>query len=188
MIYSERIRLRAPERADLPQFVAWLNDPEVKQNLSLVFPLSLAAEEKWFEDMLKRSPAEQVLTIEVRQPDGETWLPIGNCSLMDIDWRNRSAEFGIFIGDKTRWNQGYGAEAARLMLQHGFETLNLHRIFLRVFATNPRARRAYEKAGYVLEGTLRQAHFQDGAYIDVFVMSVLQSEYFARQGQEKTGA
>jgi RimJ/RimL family protein N-acetyltransferase len=188
MIYAERIRLRAPERADLPQFVAWLNDPEVKRNLSLTFPLSLAAEENWFEDMLKRSPAEQALTIEVRLPDGETWIPIGNCSLMDINWLSRSAEFGIFIGDKTRWNQGYGTEATRLMLKHGFETLNLHRIFLRVFATNPRARRAYEKAGYILEGTQRQAHFLDGQYIDVYVMSVLQPEYLARQSQEQTSA
>ena len=182
MIYSKRLRLRAAERADLPLFVRWLNDPEVRQNLALYLPMSQASEEQWFESMLKSPPAEHVLVIEVRQPDGESWQPIGNCSLMDIDWHNRKAEFGIFIGEKSMWNQGYGTETARLILKHGFDTLNLNRISLQVFATNPRAIRAYEKAGFVLEGRLRQAEFIDGQYVDMLLMSVLRSEWNPGEG------
>lgn len=179
MIYGDRIRLRASERTDLPLFVKWLNDPEVIQYLSLFHPLSLAAEEQWFEAMLKKHPAEQVLVIEMRQGE-ESWLPLGNCSFMDLDWRNRSAEFGIFIGEKSYWSRGYGSEATRLMLQYGFGTLNLHRIWLRVFANNRRAIRAYEKAGYQQEGIQRQALFQEGRYIDVLVMSILRPEWEKR--------
>jgi RimJ/RimL family protein N-acetyltransferase len=179
MIYGERIRLRAAERSDLPMFVKWLNDPDVSRHLGLHLPLSLASEEGWFESMLKGTPEEQVLVIEKKQAD-ESWLPLGNCSLMDINWRNRYAEFGIFIGEKEFWNQGFGAEAARLILKHGFATLNLHRIWLRVNANNPRAIKAYEKAGYVREGIQRQAMFQDGQYLDVIVMSVLRPEWEAQ--------
>jgi len=175
MIYGERIRLRAPERDDLPRFVGWLNDPEVRQNLFMFLPLSMAEEERWFEDVLKQPAAERPMVIEILE--GENWKPMGNCGFISIDWRCRAGEVGIFIGDKSRWNQGYGTEAMRLLLRHGFNTLNLNRIFLRVFDTNARAMRTYEKAGFVHEGRLRQAEYQDGEYIDMLVMSVLSSEW-----------
>ncbi len=175
MIYSERIRLRATERSDLPAFATWLNDPEVYEGLSLLLPLSLEAEENWFETMLKSPREEQALVIEIRQ--GEGWKVIGNCSFMHVDQRNRSAEIGIFIGEKSCWNQGYGTEVMRLLLKHGFESLNLHRIFLRVFETNPRAIRSYEKAGFVHEGRFRQAEYRHGQYHDVLIMSVLRPEW-----------
>ena len=177
MIYGDRIRFRAAERSDLARFVTWFNDPEVRQNLSLNLPMSMASEEQWFEGMLKRPAAEQVLVIEARPEAEDTWTAIGNCSLMNIDWRNRSAEFGIAIGEKDHWNKGYGTEATRLMLRHGFDTLNLHRIMLRVYETNLRGVRAYEKAGFVHEGCQREGVYVDGRYVDVLFMSVLRSEW-----------
>ncbi|RPI31993.1 MAG: N-acetyltransferase [Chloroflexota bacterium] len=175
MIYGERIRFRAIEREDLPRFAAWLNDPEVRSGLSLFLPMSLAEEESWYEAMLKRPAAEHPLTIEVNQAD--IWTPIGNMGLFQIDERNRSAEVGIFIGEKSYWNKGYGSEAMRLMLRHGFNTLNLHRIYLRVYETNLRAIRSYEKAGFIHEGRMRKAEFQEGCYIDILLMSILQPEW-----------
>lgn len=175
MIYGERVRLRSIEREDLPRFVAWLNDPEVRENLLMQNPLSQAMEENWFESMLKLPVEEHPLMIEVRQD--EAWAPIGDCSLFRIHWPIRSAEVGIFIGEKLLWNQGYGTEAMRLLLRHGFETYNLNRIYLRVFETNPRAVRSYEKAGFTLEGRERQAMYKDGRYIDVLLMSILRGEW-----------
>ena len=174
MIYGQRIRLRHIEREDLPHFVAWLNDPEVRYGLAMYLPLSQVEEEHWFENVQKRERDEQPLVIEVKSQDG--WTMIGNSGFFNIDWRNRDAELGIVIGDKTYWNKGYGTEVMRLLLHHGFTTLNLHRIFLRVFAENPRAIRAYEKAGFVHEGRMRQAEFRDGKYLDVLFMSVLRPE------------
>jgi len=175
MIYGDRIRLRAPTRSDLPQFVEWLNDPEVSAGLLMVLPLSFEDEEAWFENMIKSPAAQHPLVIEVHNADD--WKMIGNCGFHMIDWRIRSAEVGIFIGDKSYWNRGYGTEVMRLLLRHGFNTLNLNRIALEVFETNPRAIRAYEKAGFVHEGRRRQDMFKDGRYIDVLLMSVLCSEW-----------
>lgn len=175
MIYGEYIRLRAPERSDLPSFVSWLNDPEVRAGLSIHSPFSLVEEEIWFENMIKRPPAEHPLVIEIHQE--ETWVMVGNIGFIDIDWRCRSTEVGIFIGDKSFWNQGIGSEVMRMMLRHGFNTLNLNRISLQVYENNLRAFRSYEKAGFVLEGRKRQAMYKEGKYVDILLMSVLRSEW-----------
>jgi len=180
MIIGDRIRFRGIEREDIPIFVKWLNDPEVQAGVMLHNPLSRAAEENWFEGMIKRPPDEQVMGIEIRQPASEEadagWKLVGSLAFNEIDWRNRAAEFGILIGDKSCWNQGYGTEAVRLLVKHGFETLNLNRIYLHVFASNPRAIRAYEKAGFIHEGRKRQAEFRNGRYTDVLLMSILRDE------------
>jgi RimJ/RimL family protein N-acetyltransferase len=175
MIYGDRVRLRHVEREDLVQFQVWLNAPGVSQGLSMHTPLSMAEEENWFEDMLKRPIDERPLCIEARVDDG--WQLIGNSGFIAIDWRNRSAELGIFIGDKSYWDRGYGSEVMKMLLKHGFSTLNLHRIFLRVFEDNPHAIRGNEKAGFVHAGRQRQAEYHNGHYHDVLFMSVLHPEW-----------
>jgi len=175
VIYGEGIRLRAPEQSDLENFVSWLNDPEVIAGLQLYTPISLKEEQNWFENMLKNHPAEHSMVIEIEQ-DGE-WRPIGNCGVHQIDWRIHSGELGIFIGEKGLWNQGIGTRVMRLLLRYGFNTLNLNRIALEVYDSNPRAVRTYEKAGFVLEGRKRQATYRNGMYSDVLIMSVLRSEW-----------
>lgn len=180
MIYGERIRFRAPERSDIPQFTRWVNDSEVRQGIAHYLPMSLANEESWFENMLKRPRDEQPFVIEVRgagEQAEESWTAIGNCSFFDIDWRSRHSEFGILIGEKAYWNQGYGTEAVQLLVRYGFETLNLNRIWLQVYETNPRAIRAYEKAGFIQEGRKRQAEYLNGEYVDVLLMSILRLEW-----------
>jgi diamine N-acetyltransferase len=176
MICGKRTRLRALERSDLPRFVEWLNDHEVTAGLQVYAPLSMQEEESWFENMLKRPAEEHTLAIEIRQGDSE-WLMIGSCGFHAFNWRVRSAEFGIFIGDKSKWNQGYGTETVRLLLRYGFDTLNLNRIALEVYENNPGAIRAYEKAGFVHEGRKRQGMFKGGEYVDVLLMSVVHSEW-----------
>ena len=184
-IYGERIRLRAPERDDIPIFVKWFNDAEVTAGISLFLPMSLAVEEQWFEDMLKLPAVEQPMVIEIQQNDGSQpdgsqpsgWVAIGNIGLMAFDNVAHSAELGIVIGEKDYWDQGYGSETIKVLLKHGFETLNLHRIFLRVSSFNERAIHAYEKIGFVHEGRLRQATYYQGAYHDLLMMSVLRHEW-----------
>ena len=175
MIIGKRVRLRGIERSDLPRFVEWLNDPDVKRGLAGVIPLSSSQEEAWFDGLKDRPKEEHPLGIEVKTPDG--WLLVGNISLMNIDWRNRLAEVGIFIDEKGYWNQGYGRDAMVLILRHAFRNLGLNRIYLRVHETNPRAMHSYEKAGFVHEGRMRKALFQDGKFVDVLLMSTLQAEW-----------
>lgn len=181
MITGDRVRFRGVERSDIPKFVEWLNDPEVIQGILVRYPISQADEEGWFERMLTRPVDERVMGIEIKEtnPIGntESWKLIGTCAFTHIDWRLRASEFGIMIGEKQYWNQGYGTEAVRLLIHHGFNRLNLNRIFLHVFSNNPRAIRAYQKAGFTLEVRERQAEYMDGRYIDVYLMGLLKDEY-----------
>ena len=124
-----------------------------------------------------RVPELNCLVIEVREPDSYSWTPIGNLSFMNIHPIHRSAEIGIMIGEKQYWDQGYGTEAMRRMCQYGFEDLNLHRIFLRVYEGNERGKKAYRKVGFVCEGTMRQARYHHGRYWDVDFMSIIKSDW-----------
>lgn len=171
------VRLRPIAPDDLPRFVAWIADPEVRRFLSLYRPLSLNDEERWFEGLGKGADQEifAIETVEGRH--------IGSVGLHSIHPRDRSAEAGIFIGEREYWGKGYGTEAMRLMLGFGFGQLNLHRIFLHVYAYNERAIRSYLKCGFVREGVLRQAVFKNGKYSDVLVMGILQPEFHPLQGE-----
>jgi RimJ/RimL family protein N-acetyltransferase len=177
-LIGTRIRLRAAEKTDIDSFMKWINDPDVTENLMLVWPMSRIEEERWYENMLERPASEHVLVIDIKDPENpEEWRAIGTCQFMQIDWRNLSAELGIMIGDKSFWNQGYGTETMRMLLEHGFNVLNLHRIWLQVYAKNARGIRSYQKAGFIHEGQFRQAHYQHGRYYDVHLMSVLKDEW-----------
>jgi RimJ/RimL family protein N-acetyltransferase len=182
MIYGERIRLRASERDDVKKFYIWVNDPEVTRHLSLYLPMSTVDEENWFDRMTKRDQNEKTLVIEIK--DGDGWRMIGNCGVFDIDLINRSGELGIMLGEKDEWNKGYGTEAMALLVDHCFGTLNLHRVHLRVYAENLRAKRSYEKAGFVEEGRLREAVYKHGKYDNVIVMSILYSEWMERKKEK----
>ena len=188
ILYGENVRLRATERTDIPTFQRWINDPEVVEFLSNIFPYSLEAETAWFKSVLKRPMAEHPLVIDLRLTHGKNgkseWLPIGNCAFMGITDIHRSAEVGIFLGEKEYWSQGYGTEAMRLMLNFGFEDLNLHRIWLRVLESNHRARKSYLKSGFIEEGRFRKAEFRYGFYNDIILMSILQEEWFTNKQKE----
>jgi RimJ/RimL family protein N-acetyltransferase len=178
IIYGERIRLRAVEREDVKKFCVWVNDPEVTRYLTLNLPMSIVDEENWFDSLGKRDQNEKPLAIEVR--DGGGWKLIGDCGVFGIDPVSRFGELGIMIGEKEEWNKGYGTETMKLLLHHCFDTLNLNRVYLHVYAGNMRGKRAYEKAGFVEEGRLREAVYRHGKYDDVIVMSVLRSEWNLR--------
>ncbi len=177
MIASPEIRLRAIEREDLPLFVAWLNDHDVRAHLSRQLPISRAAEERWFESVLAEPPEGQPLAMEI--PHATGWNVIGTCGLHRIDWRSRSAGLGILIGDKDCWNQGHGTRAVGLLLRYAFAVLNLHRVWLEVFESNHRAVRCYEKAGFVREGCQRDGVFREGRYETVWTFGILEHEWRA---------
>jgi len=181
MIIGNNIRLRPLEKEDLPRCAGWINDPEVREYLIYHTPISMDFEMAWYESKVKGQIEELPFIIEINTTEG--WIPIGNTSFVSLNWRDRQAEVGIFIGEKQYWNQGYGTQVMKLMLQYGFNGLNLHRISLQVFDFNKRGIRSYEKAGFTLEGKLRQARFRNGKYSDILLMSILRPEWDKLQNE-----
>jgi RimJ/RimL family protein N-acetyltransferase len=88
---------------------------------------------------------------------------------------NRACGFRILLGPRGR-DRGLGTEATRLVLDHAFDVLGLHRVELEYYAFNPRAGRAYEKAGFVVEGRRRDALLYDGEWVDAIMMAVLAAD------------
>lgn len=179
MILGRNVRLRALEETDLERCYTWINDPEVTEHLTARFPISMHDERQW---LLRASSGDGDKAFAIETAEGEH---IGNIGLHRIHYLDRNAELGILIGAKERWNQGYGTDAILTLLRFAFEEMNLHRIYLRVDADNPRAIRCYEKCGFVREGTLRDATYRRGRYKDQYIMSVLAQEFRATHGGER---
>ncbi len=108
---------------------------------------------------------------------GNTGQLIGYAGFAGISPLNQSGEYFIFIGDSEYWGKGIGTEVTKTITDYGFNTLGLHRIFLTVSELNQGAVKAYENAGYIKEGLLRDAAFRDGKFHNKILMSVLSSEW-----------
>ncbi|MFS0672119.1 GNAT family N-acetyltransferase [Ornithinibacillus sp. 179-J 7C1 HS] len=115
----------------------------------------------------------------------ETDEIIGDLTILDVDENNKKAAFRIALHDKKYFNKGYGTEAVNLALSFTFEELKLHRLQLEVYSHNKRAIKAYEKAGFKVEGILRDSLLYNESYSDEIVMGILAEEYFANyKGRE----
>jgi RimJ/RimL family protein N-acetyltransferase len=180
IIQSGRVFLRPFEKGDAELYRRWRADarPMRLAGWSVPGPLSLAQVEARIERMARGEDADFLTFLICLLEDGR---PIGEVSLQDMDRRNGSAELGIFIGEVGEWGKGYGTDAVNAIVDFGFGELRLERIWLNVWTENDRARRAYEKAGFVHEGTLRHDHFEGGRYTDGHVMSILRDEWLMRR-------
>lgn len=121
-----------------------------------------------------RVVGQEALAMAIHERDGDRL--IGTCAFSQFDGDNGSALYHITIGEKDAWGRGYGTEATRLMLDHAFDVLGMHRVALYVFEFNKRAIRAYQRCGFVIEGRSRESIYRDGRWWDELAMSVLESD------------
>ena len=120
MLKSKNVTLRPVKRSDLSHFLEWFNDPEVIQYLGMYLPMTEMAEEKYIEELgTTRAKTDTSFVIEITE--GDSTQPIGTVGLHGINSKDHNATFGIAIGEKEYWNKGYGTEAARLIINYGFE-------------------------------------------------------------------
>jgi RimJ/RimL family protein N-acetyltransferase len=170
-IVGKKVAL-GPLRKDLlPLYQRWINDLESARNLGGYRPFAFEEEEKWYARLLE----SEDIFFTVYDRDGAK--PVGTASLSDIDYRNRRAEFGIFIGERGARGKGLGTETTRLMLDYAFAAVGLHNVHLRVFAFNKAAIRAYKKAGFKEYGRRREAYLMNGRMWDDVHMDCISTEF-----------
>lgn len=160
------VRLIPLERRHLEKTLEWANDPELMRLLNRAHTVSKEEHEQWFEVIQQR---EDCRYFAIETEDG---AHLGNVWLWDIDPRHRRAELRIVMG-LDQAGQGAGTEAISLLCDYAFERLNLHKVYAYVLAINPRARRSFEKAGFELEGTLREDRWTGEAFSDVYLLGKL---------------
>lgn len=162
---------RTVDEEAIEKFTEWLNDFRVTDYVEKSAALiTLEGEKKYFENP---RDDERIFFI-VRKEDNEL---IGTVGLHNINHINRCATLGIFIGDKSGRNKGYGTEAIRLILEYGFKYLNLNNIKLDVLSFNDRARACYKKCGFKEYGIRRKSEFVCGKYYDRVEMDILAEEF-----------
>jgi RimJ/RimL family protein N-acetyltransferase len=176
LLQGERVALRDFLIEDIQSIYGWLRRPEITRFLySASLPKTLRETETYVEQQMGHAdPLNRAFVIALRG-DAKS---IGVTGCYNIEWPNRSAEVGIYIGEPDQLGKGYGTEAMKLLLAYSFTELNLHRVFLRVFDFNQRAIESYLKCGFSVEGRLREAIFREGEYHDVVIMSLLEEEFF----------
>lgn len=165
------LRRHRPENLDA--FLRWYRDPEIARLTRYhVEPMAAEEIERYFESRVLGSDTLSY-AIHLR----ESGRLIGTTTFSQLDAGNGSVNYHVTIGERDAWGQGHGTEVTELMLRLAFERLGLHRVGLSVFAFNERAIRAYEKAGFRIDGRLREAIWRDGRYWDEILMSVLEDDW-----------
>jgi RimJ/RimL family protein N-acetyltransferase len=161
----------------------WINDRRQVLFNAPYKPVSELQHQAWFESIQAK---DDTVIFGIRLV--KTNKLIGSCQLHKINYIHRSAELQIRLGNSSKWGEGYGTEAVRLLLDFAFKDLNLKRVHLHVFGTNTRAIRVYEKVGFVREGLLRKAVHIDGSHVDVVVMGILREEYVEKENSSNSSA
>ena len=175
VIENENIFLRKMEYADTDSIVKWRNSDYVREHFIYQALFTKESHENWIHTMVETGKVEQLI-ICLKDNSVEDGVPVGSVYIRDIDKAHNKAEYGIFIGEEAARGRGIGSQAAVLMIQYCFETLKLHRLFLRVFADNTQAIRSYEKAGFVKEAYLKDDVRIQGKYRDIVLMGILNPE------------
>ncbi len=171
---GERVALRPLTVEAAAVLATWMNDEEVTHFMFTGQRPMTAAQVAEEVRRQTENPANTVFLVE----DRETRTPIGYAGLYDIHPTVRKAEFRVLLGEKEFWNRGYGTEVTELLTFYGFDRLNLNKVWLGVTDENKGAARAYEKAGFRVEGQLRQELYRNSRYYDAIRMSVLRDEYY----------
>jgi len=169
-ITGDRLFLSPVNIEDKEIYTKWMNDKSVTENLgNYSRMINLSSEEEWIKEISKGYSFGIIL-----RDNNEL---IGNVSLVNIQHVNQTASLRIFIGERENRNKGYGKEAIKIIIDYGFNTLNLNNIMLNVYSFNRNAIRAYEKIGFKKIGSRRKAIYKDGKFYDEIYMDILKEEF-----------
>ena len=168
MISGEKIVLKGLTKESAALIYTWVNKEELRDFTGTQYPVSEYEHEEWIKKMATATDKKLFLIC-----DKTSGTPIGTIGLKNFNHTIRKAELFISIGDSNFLSGGYGTDAVKTLVDFCFRSLNLHKISVRVFESNARAIKCYEKAGFVKEGLLADEHFSKGRYEGVVVMGAI---------------
>lgn len=178
---TQNLVLRPPELADLPFFARWINQPEMRQFLAVRTPYSELAEQDWLERIMRPSTPPTDITFAIDLVENDTRTLIGTMGLHQIDWFNRRAMTGSYIGDPQHRGKGYGREAKLALLKYAFDTLDLQKIDSEANASNIASQKCLLACGYQQEGVRRSTCFINGQRVDSVLFGITAAEWRAQQ-------
>lgn len=177
-----RLTVESPETL-AKSITRWGRDSELLR-LAESDPAQMWSEKKHKEWMEKRmeKDGENSFRFSIRTLSDDRL--IGEVSIHP-QWVDADAWVGIGLGERDHWGRGYGTDAMRLIVQYGFIELNLQRVSLALHSYNERALKSYEKAGFKVEGILRQDTLREGRRTHGIFMGILRDEWLALPGESQ---
>ena len=170
-LVGENIYLSPRNIEDTEKYTKWLNDFNTSDYIGKSgTSVSLEAERKYLEDNANKDGLFGIIKLENDEL-------IGSCGIENIDNIHRTGTLGIFIGEENEREKGYGTEVIRLLLDYGFNYLNLQNIKLDVLSFNERAIACYKKCGFKECGKRRKCYYLNGKYYDKISMDILKEEF-----------
>ena len=161
------ITLREWAEADLDSLVKYADNINIAKWLTNAFPHPYTeADGRKYLSMVANNSPVKVFAIDI---DGEAVGSIG--FVLQLDIHEKNAELGYWLAEPF-WRKGIMPCAIQKMIEYGFNTFDITRIFARPFSTNKASRRVLEKAGFTLEATLPKALFKYGEYIDELIYTI----------------
>lgn len=174
MMKREPRRIRPIRREDVPGMHVWELDEDIAMASGITKPRSLEVFQTMYEKyFLKVNHSLQLYSIVLDE------RVIGRAELGLIDRENGHAAFGIVIGERTSWGNGYGKEAILELLGVAFNELHLHKVYCEVYTFNERSLNMMKSLGFRQDGILRDHEFFHDAYHDLAVFSMLDTEFRA---------
>lgn len=178
-LQTQRLIIRELKMSDLDILMKILNNLTITRNLAVVpYPITIEGEKKFLSNCIKESKnkdrKEYPLAITLKEKDEI----IGIISLTNFRQETKSAEMGYWLGEEY-WNKGIMSEATKVMLEFGFNQLNLNRIWAKIFIDNEASKRTAEKAGFKVEGIMRKAGYSKASkeIKDEYLLAILKSDW-----------
>lgn len=163
-----KVYLSPIEKSDLPLFAKYLSDETIANFLGHHSPVTSVDEEKWYENLGKNKENNKAVAIILKETDEA----IGVMGFHRINWIDRTAFSGAFIGREDLLGSGFGTEAKMLWLKYAFLTLNLRQIHSCAYDFNARSIRYSEKCGYKKIAIYPDFIFRNGEYHDLVHLMV----------------
>ena len=175
MIKGKKIGLRAVELDDLPLLRDWRNIQLFRKHFREFRELNLPMQKKWYEQIVVDSPNDFMFVIV----ELESGKPIGTCGLTYINWIIRSGDVSLYIGDQEKYidDDGLASETLQVLIDYGFNTLNLHKLWTERYEFDERKIKLYEQEfSFQRDGVLRDNCFEDEKYWNSYIFSLIKGE------------
>ncbi len=161
VLCTKRTKLKPMSDHDAEAIVKWRNDDEVLKNLFSKQKITIEDHMNWFTKYQKDETRMEWVIYLINEK-----IAIGTIGLSSINSVNHTAEYGILIGEKDYWGQGYAFEVSQAILEFGYTILKLTSIYLNVYESNQSAISLYKKLGFkelkTQEKVVHMQHLNDG--------------------------
>jgi RimJ/RimL family protein N-acetyltransferase len=184
-IETERMVMRNLQADDVTQdYADWMNDSEINLYLESKAVHQTVESCREYARSFAGVSDRAVLGMFLKEV-GREGFHIGNATFSRVDWVREFGSIGIAVGRKALAGKGFGREGMAAMITFGFETLGLHRLEVRVGDKNLKSLQMCASCGYIVEGYLRDAERIKGEWEGVYVMGILDHEYWRNKSRRR---